>query len=301
MAYANVTGVGVGFREVAGVRRAEVCIRVYVSRKLPRTELSRRDLLPRAVDGVLVDVIEAEFHTMAADLSLSMRRTRHPIEVPGGVSVGGLRVTAGTLGASVSDLGNGAQLVLSNWHVLCGDLACSAGDVIIQPGVYDGGQIGDAIGYVHTFALTEDVDAACAAVNLDRYVLRDIAGLPGFRGVGAARLGSRIWKSGRTTGVTTGIVDDIAADVTVGGYPGGARTFRDQMIASGDDDRQIVAGGDSGSLVVDDDGYAVGLLFGGEVPSGTYFIANQIAAVIEALDIELPVQQTHVEVAGTLS
>jgi hypothetical protein len=293
--YPNVTGVGVGYRVVSGVRRDEICLRVYVRRKVAEAHLSPEEILPRSVNGVTVDVIEAEWWAMAPDLTLPERRGRHPIVVPAGVSVGGLRVTAGTLGALVSDIGSGEQLLLSNWHVLCGDAECRAGEVIIQPGVFDGGLQTDAIAYLRTFALTEKVDAACATVGVERYVLRDIAGLPGVRDVGSAAVGMRVWKSGRTTGVTTGIVEDVSADVDVGGYPDGTQGFRDQIIVAQDDSLPIVRGGDSGSLVVDDSQRAVGLLFGGERRSGAYFIANHIAEVIDALGIEVPCQVAQLE------
>ena len=299
--YPNVSGVGIGFRVVGRERRDEICLRVYVRRKVPESELAPDEILPKTVDGVTVDVIEADWWTMAPDLTLPERQTRRPLEVPAGVSIGGLRVTAGTLGAAISDIGSGELLLLSNWHVLCGDFECRSGESVIQPGVYDGGLSSDGIGHIRTFVLNEDVDAACATISTERFVLRDLAGLPGFRGVSSARLGTRMWKSGRTTGVTTGIVEDVAADVEVGGYPDGVREFRDQIIAATEDDTPIVRGGDSGSLVVDDDQYAVGLLFGGERYTGAYLIANHISAVIDALAIELPSQQTHVEAAPALT
>jgi hypothetical protein len=299
--YPNVTGVGVGYRVVGRERRDEICLRVYVRRKVPESELTPDEILPKTVDGVSVDVIEADWWTMAPNLTLPERQSRRPLDVPAGVSIGGLRVTAGTLGAAVSDIGSGELLLLSNWHVLCGDFDCRAGEPIIQPGVYDGGLPNDGIAHLRTFAINEDVDAACATVSPARYVLRDLAGLPGFRGIGTATRGMRIWKSGRTTGVTTGLVEDVDADVDVGGYPDGVREFRDQIIAATEDDTPIVRGGDSGSLVVDGNELAVGLLFGGERKSGSYLIANHISAVISALAIELPSQQTHVEAAPAVT
>ncbi len=295
-AYPNVSGVGVGYRVVGGVRRDEICLRVYVRKKVPEAELAPGEILPKAVNGVTVDVIEADWRALASDLSLPERRERRPLDVPGGVSIGGLRVTAGTLGAAVSDVGSGELLLLSNWHVLCGDVACRAGEVIIQPGVFDGGRPGDVIAHLRAFVINEHVDAACATVSIERFVLRDLAGLPGVRGIGAAIVGMRVWKSGRTTGVTTGLVEDVSADVDVA-YGDGVRRFRDQIIAASDDDTPIALGGDSGSLVIDGSQRAVGLLFAGE-PNGSYFIANHIFAVLDALGIELPSQETHVEGAS---
>jgi hypothetical protein len=61
-AYPNVTGVGVGFKEVAGARTDIVAIRVYVAPKLPRTQLADEDVLPEEIEGMQVDVIKTRFH-----------------------------------------------------------------------------------------------------------------------------------------------------------------------------------------------------------------------------------------------
>jgi hypothetical protein len=60
--------------------------------------------------------------------------------------------------------------------------------------------------------------------------------------------------------------------------------FVDQISVVPDNGDIIVAGGDSGSLVVDEQNLAVGLLFGGRT-DGLQLIANQIQDVIDALHI----------------
>jgi hypothetical protein len=99
------------------------------------------------------------------------------------------------------------------------------------------------------------------------------------RGTTGAVLGSRVRKSERTTGVTTGIVDDVSADVVVTGLQ-----FRDQISVVRDTGGVIVAGGDSGSPVVNEANLAVGLLFGGRT-DGSRWIANQIHDVMDGLRI----------------
>lgn len=288
MAYRNVCGVGVGYRVVRGERTSDVCIRVYVKRKLPEDQLARADILPKLLDGVLVDVIEAEFQTHfgGPNLTPSERQRKHPIVLVGGLSVGGLGVTAGTLGASVFERGGGRQLLLSNWHVLCGRADCESGEAIVQPGVFDGGTQSDVVARLFRAALTNHVDAAVAEITGDRYLIDWISGIGAVDTVGQATLGMRVKKSGRTTGFTIGTISDISADVTVGGYPGGSQTFRDQIIADSIDSSPVSLGGDSGSLVVnDDDNRAVGLLFAGPRVGGDYFIANPIDEVLAALRI----------------
>ncbi|MCC5034811.1 S1 family peptidase [Streptomyces sp. WAC 00631] len=284
MTYPNVTGVGVGLRMRAGRRLSEPCVRVFVSRKVPEAELRTSDVLPRELEGVTVDVVEGEFTLLrngAPPLSPERRRARHfPFAVPG-TSVAGLRVTAGTLGAAVYDAtGGGSQLLLSNWHVLCGVPECAAGEEIVQPGPFDGGTAPrDTVARLLRYADTDRVDAAVAILDGNRFLSDAIAGIGLVSGVGAAGLGMRARKSGRTTGVTGGIIDAVGLDVTVGG-----RLFRGQFTVASEDGAPVVAGGDSGSLTVDDRNRAVGLLFAGRT-DGAYWIANPIADVIAALGI----------------
>ena len=55
--YPNVTGVGVGYKERGGKTQETICIRVYVSKKLPRDALKVDALLPSSIEGVPVDVL----------------------------------------------------------------------------------------------------------------------------------------------------------------------------------------------------------------------------------------------------
>jgi hypothetical protein len=56
--YPNVVGVAPGFRSRKGKPTGESCLVVYVSRKVPRKELKRDQILPRTLDGIPVDVVE---------------------------------------------------------------------------------------------------------------------------------------------------------------------------------------------------------------------------------------------------
>lgn len=91
--------------------------------------------------------------------------------------------------------------------------------------------------------------------------------------------------------VTFGVVDDDDADVVVSG-----QQFRGQISVVRDDGGVIVAGGDSGSLVVDGRNLAVGLLFGGR-RDGSRWIANHIQNVVDALRIRFTPEPSplHVE------
>jgi hypothetical protein len=99
----------------------------------------------------------------------------------------------------------------------------------------------------------------------------------GLRGSRSARLGDRIWKSGRTTELTNGTITGINATVTIGDGAGGTLgRFVDQLIIA----PAISRPGDSGSVIVDSEDRVVGLLFAG---SSAQTIANRIEHVLDGL------------------
>lgn len=55
--YPNVVGVDVGIRMHEGKPTGEPCLVVYVQSKVPRAQLAKSDVLPRKIEGVLVDVV----------------------------------------------------------------------------------------------------------------------------------------------------------------------------------------------------------------------------------------------------
>lgn len=57
--YPHVVGVATGVRHVGGEPTDEPAILVFVDRKVPESELSAAEVLPRELDGVPVDVVEA--------------------------------------------------------------------------------------------------------------------------------------------------------------------------------------------------------------------------------------------------
>jgi S1-C subfamily serine protease len=90
-------------------------------------------------------------------------------------------------------------------------------------------------------------------------------------------VGDRVQKSGRTTGYTTGEILAEGATVEVEFDAGQVAIFEDQIIAD-----NMSAGGDSGSVVFNMNGDAIGLLFAG---SDTVTILNPIQTVFAELGI----------------
>lgn len=123
------------------------------------------------------------------------------------------------------------------------------------------------------------VDCAIAA-PLDQSLLDptiiDIGTPP--QGIADAKLGMQVFKSGRTSGVTEGVITQIDVEVNVK-YDSHVARFTNQIMIT-----PLSKPGDSGSLILDFQRNAVGLLFSG---SDQVTVANPIKAVLAALNVEL--------------
>ncbi len=142
----NVVGLGVGYK-VSGSREFdEISVVVMVRQKLPPVSLPDADFIPPEVGGVRTDVVEVGI------LRPLQTRTERVRPVPGGMSIGHHRITAGTFGCVVRDRQSGARMILSNNHVLANRNSGSPGDPILQPGPADGGtQEHDTIALLERF------------------------------------------------------------------------------------------------------------------------------------------------------
>ena len=219
-----------------------------------------------------------------------------------GHSVGHPAITAGTIGARVTD-NSGNVYILSNNHVLADVNAASVGDAIIQPGTFDGGSSpADDIGTLDDY---EPIDFAAGASNVMDAAIASVAaadllnttpsdgyGVPKSTTLAAA-INMKVQKYGRTTGQTQGQIAGINATVNVDyGPPNGPpeiATFTGQIIIT---PGTFSAGGDSGSLIVakgrgrdkSNDRKPVGLLFAG---SSTVTIASPIGPILARFNVTI--------------
>jgi len=310
----NVVACGVGFKETERGMTDEPCVVVSVTRKMPEAQLSPADVVPKKLGEVKTDVVETGV------IRALQGHTDRWRPAPGGVSIGHVDITAGTLGCLVT---RGDQLfILSNNHVLANSNAAQRGNPIIQPGRYDGGTLDDQIATLEDFipinfgtspptcsmatgvegflnwlakllgsshrvmAFQEVpdrnlVDAAIARPLSDDLVEKRILEIGVPQGSRDATLGTQVKKSGRTTGFTTGRITQIDVTTQVSYGEGQDAIFEDQLMAGA-----MSKGGDSGSAVLDEEDYVVGLLFAG---SDTTTIINPIQFVLEALNVEIAV------------
>lgn len=247
--------------------------------------------LPKELDGFSVEAeLTGKFFALGAPLSGRYR------PVPIGVSVANNgECAAGTIGCVVEKAGK--KYILSNNHVLARENLASIGEAIVQPGRYDNkpkcanrvadDKIADLSEFVALkFDSTDNtVDAAIAELSTADFTC---ATLPGFYGPPGATLvtasvGLAIKKVGRTSGLTNGSVVAVNATINVNyGTPGVAR-FVGQIVTS----KHFSKAGDSGSLVVTDDGSnnPVGLLFAGSGNGLT--ILNPIGEVLNGFGVTI--------------
>ena len=293
----DVVGTATGVDETGAV-----VVKVYTEREVPASRL------PAQVDGVrVVQEVSGRFVAMkggGGGVSHTARQTP-PIQL--GTS-GGWRYDlangyccGGTLGSLVSK--GGAQYILSNYHVLEADIVnggnsrtAQAGDPVIQPGLID---VSCNAGNTQNVATLSGIKSLPGS-NVDAAIAQVVSGMVRTDGaileigtissstVGAT-LNQAVKKSGRTTGLTRSTVSGLNANVNVAyenECAGGAaftKSYTGQIII-GNKGSRFLAGGDSGSLMVEDvttNPRAVGLLFAG---SSSLAVANPIGQVLSFLN-----------------
>ena len=248
----------------------------------------RPTALPVSIDKVPVVVKVTGMFKAYADPT-----AKFPRPVPIGVSTGHPDITAGTIGCRVVDA-SGNVYALSNNHVYANVNKATIGDNVLQPGSYDGGtDPGDAIGTLYDFEVisfseNNTMDAAIAISSTGNLnystpgtTVGDGYGTPSSTTI-TASIGMKVQKYGRTTGHTFGEIAEVNVTVDVCYETRGpfncskSARFVDQVtITPG----TFSGGGDSGSLIVTDDGTnkPVALLFAG---STTRTIGSPIGVVL---------------------
>lgn len=283
-----------------------------VAIRLQRRELLRHpsveELINKAkgeVDIRFVGRAHKRTPRLALKRDIDIFQSRHR-PLLNGVSIGHVEVTAGTLGGFVRRRGtkNGKIHVLSNNHVLANENQAALGDSIVQPGTLDGGarkaNICAKLTKFVALKLKVDnhVDAAVGAVVDGIDVASSIiCGSRKLRLLGSRALDvvedDKVAKVGRTTGLTSGRITAFEVDDVVVAYDIGNLKFVGQIEIEGTGRMPFSDGGDSGALILDPDGYAVGQLFAGTETGGkngqglTY--ASPIQAVLKQLNVKLVV------------
>jgi len=322
----GVTAVDVGYKikeEKNNRFEDTLALRVHVERKMPPDYFTdpahKHDLIDpekyRSPGGntVQMDVIQADYKPVQLS---ELPRPRTVLETPlrlkdvnrrrrldplvGGISIGNPHTPVGTLGALVWDRTDGSVCILSNWHVLAGDLHAEAGTPCFQPGRFDQGRSNDVVARLKRWSFDSQTDAAIAELTGSRhYCAGEILSLfQQITGVTPPHLGMVVLKSGRTTEFSRGFIDGLFFSTTIEYSNGVVQLFEDQIhiapLPPEDESKPIKpisAPGDSGSNWVtetESEGYkAVGLHFAGDLPHsafGEYALANPMTIVEKRLN-----------------
>lgn len=204
-------------------------------------------------------------------------RNRHRPLI-GGISVGHYDITAGTIGGFFKDTDND-YVILSNNHVLANTNNARSGDPIIQPGNYDGGT--QAIGKLKRFKklLRKSENYQDSAIaTIDTKFINTINKIGLIKGFSKPKINMICYKSGRTTGKTKSKIIALNGRFSVD-Y--GKTSF---VISGCIVTNYMSDGGDSGSLLLDGNNNAVGLLFAG---SNQITIHNDIKYPVETYGLTI--------------
>lgn len=269
------------------------------------TSDAARAAAPTAIDGVPVVVVLTDPIVAFTTTAVSHKTKQTP------------PIQLGTSGGWRSDLANGyccggtlgsliqvgtQKRILSNYHVLEADIVAGGngivaqtGDYIIQPGLIDVNCNAANAQNVATLVKTSSLPGS----NVDCSSATIVSGMVNTTGaileIGtisattvAASVNQLVKKSGRTTGLTRSKVTGLNATISVqyenecAGGVAFTKTFTGQIVVANSRSK-FLAGGDSGSLMVQDvttNPKAVGLLFAG---STSLAIANPINSVLSFL------------------
>lgn len=289
----GVQGVGIGYKWSRGVQTTKPAILVFVEKKLNKEQLASTQTAPKMIssqiDNIATDIIETG-RIVKQGLSERIRPARP------GYSIGHRKVTAGTFGGLFRDK-DGDIVILSNNHVLAAENSGKAGDPIYQPGPIDSNGSLEWLGwkdpllnlpYIATLkefvslkasGNVQDTAIAVVPPGMLPYVSSQYPAANYYlTGFAEPVVNTQVHKYGRTTGFTTSKIIATNASFTIG-YDFGDARFNDCVVTSA-----MSKGGDSGSIIMDQQRRAVAILFAG---SSRVTIANPIRYAVSTYGLSI--------------
>lgn len=264
---ANIVGIGFGVKETAGRMTGQVAVRVYVSRKISRMALSRRQRIPETVNGLPTDVVRIG------------RPRLHGRPVAVGASVRHVNGAGGSLGCIVERNADDRLYVLSASHVFAPSGA-AVGDSILEPAIGPGVALATLVDFepLKVDGSPNPFDGAIARLNRNSDI---VFGVPTIGDPRPEVLDATLYESVRKFGATSlhtiGVVTDAAADVAF--MLGGEETLFQDVIEVVGCGGEFSQGGDSGAMVVDAlTNKPIGLIIGGR---GTNTFVSPLRPVLK--------------------
>ncbi len=314
MAKPNVTATGIGWKISNGQKTDTLALVCSVESKQAKRDLLESEQIPASIQNIPTDVRVTGLIRALKDPKRKFR------PAPGGVSIGHVDVTAGTLGCWVKK--NGNYFLLSNNHVLANSNRASKGDAILQPGRYDGGQWpNDRLAELYDFIPIqfESGDSDCkigrnaagmlnvlAAAFNRKTRMQAVRILESPENLVDAAIAKPLRKQDvldeilnlgtingtaevelgtavKKSGRTTGVTTGVIEQIDVSvrvSYGNNKTALFVNQLMAG----PMSQGGDSGSAVLNEQNELIGLLYAG---SDTITVFNRIQDVFEALQIGL--------------
>ena len=280
--HSNILGSSISEKIRKGSLTGEPCIRVYVEKKVDPAAIEPGSAIPPVIDGIPTDVVETGAISFLAVNEGDFRRP-----VPCGIGIAaatpGVR-EVGTLGARC--VVENSWAILSNNHVLALNDRLPVGTHIVQPGV--GADPTKAIAVLHRvipLSTTSEnvVDAGVALTGVQYASGQFVSSFTLNPSPVTPFQGQAVRKDGYMTGTTRGQIVAVNVRIPIRAADGRSFFFVDQLEIQGTGS-QFSAGGDSGSLVVEEGSFRpVALLFAG---NGTFTFATPIQTVMQALGIQ---------------
>lgn len=253
---ANLVGIGVAEKRTDRSPRGVPAITFYVERKLPKSRLTRRLMLPKTLDGLTCDV--AACGRVRPAMGGSPSSPLDPLTPGAQIQIPG--AAPGTLGAFVRD-SDGDICLISNCHVLSLDLANGVGQPVTQPAQgYPGARRIATVKTIVSISADSRNRVDVALAKLDFGINHDpvVPGIGGITGTGVPSRSEPVAKFGQATWFTDGRFDSIDTDLAVS-FDFITANFSNIYVFR---PANFAGDGDSGSLVMEPTtGIAVGLIF----------------------------------------
>jgi hypothetical protein len=299
IAQPGVTGVDVGLKEVGGEQTDTHAILVFVGTK---GEFEPVEEVPPTIEGVPTDVIEATFKhhigTAPPDLAPGFNPSRYdPMQGGASIAPGQIKNWYGTAGLLVIEESwmTEVPLWLGAYHVMCPDKNWWREETkILQPPIcFAGKPSTDTIGRVRMGYFGETLRPTGTKYYLDcavcevtgRAYSKKLLGLnieP--RGAHAAKLGGMVKKYGASTGERQG---EISSTEFTAKVDGAVFYFQYRAKASPDSGPPLSGVGDSGAAVIDEEGFAIGLIIAGDETTKLSII-NPLEPILATMNLRIP-------------
>ncbi|AYF55425.1 hypothetical protein G8S21_10455 [Clostridium botulinum C] len=276
----NVVGLGLGYKVKNGFYTNQLCLQVFVSRKYSENEINIKDKIPSMYKGILTDVKETGYFK-----ACSLNKKIRPVLGGYSISVYKGNEIYGTAGCVVTNGVN--KFVLSTNHVLTKINKLYMHFPIIQPACVYGGTYSDTIATLHRYIPLHLFNGGEPPINLTDCALGlltnanimnpEIAFIGKVTCVKSPKLGIPVRKVGAMSELTEGIITSINANHTVTYTNGEVAFFKDQILTS-----NMAVKGDSGSILIDKNNCAIGLLF---ATTNNFTAYNRLTTVLDQLDV----------------